>query len=266
MNDGLRDAGYAVLGLALLSWILTDRVSHAARRELKTAFPTAHFDICVTPRGLLGMTVGQAYKAKISGGGFSAEKLPFRIEPGGGTVAGIRHLELDLHDIVLRDLGVQTLKADIPFVKADAGRVLFDGHLRFRGAGEGTGTAVLSEGQIERFLAKKRPQFQDLKVKLTSGEALISGKVNVLLPGTPFEAKTSVGIQDGRYLNAVNATVKLGDKPVLPSLALQMQQIVNPIIDVDKDLGLGEWLYITSAEIGEGILTVRGRVHIPAKH
>ena len=266
MNDGLRDAGYAVLGLAMLSWILTDRVSHAARRELKSAFPSANFDIRITPRGLLGMTVGQAYRARISGGGFTAESLPFRIEPGGGAVAGIRHLELDLHDIVLRDLGVQTLTADIPFVKADATKAFFDGHLRFRGAQEGTGEAILTAEQIERYLAKKRPQFQELKIRLSQGEAFISGKTALLIPGSAFEAKATVGISEGRYLNAENPTVSLNGTPMPRTMAIQLLKTVNPIIDIDKDLGLGEWLYITSAEIAEGKLTVRGRIHIPVKH
>jgi hypothetical protein len=177
----------------------------------------------------------------------------------------VRHLELDFHDIVLHDLPVRSLNADVPFAKADAVRVLFDGHFRIRAAGVGSGTAVATSEGLRAFLTKTRPQFQDLQIKLVPGEAFVTAKAALFGPTTLIEARAKLAVADGRYLNAVDATVVLNGSPVSAAVTASLLRILNPVIDIERDLKLGKWLYVTGAEIGDGILTVRAKVTIPLK-
>lgn len=263
MNDTLKDAALALFGLWLFNWALTDRVEHAARRDLRAVIPNGRIDVKVEPRGLYGMVVGRAWRATISGGGFTAETLPFKLEPGGGLRATVRHLLLDLCDITLNDLPVKSLKADIPFVTLDGERALFSGHVTLRSAEEGRGVAVLTEEGLAQFLRKRRPQFQDLEIRLRHGEAQVRARTTLLAGPTLVEARTKIAVVEGRYLNAADATVLLNGREIPARLTESLLRNLNPILDVERDLRLSDWLYVTEAEIGDGILTVRARVTIP---
>ena len=265
MKDFLKGAGITLLGLVLFSGFAAERARYAARRDLERAIPGSSFQVSVVPRGFLGLAVGEVDSATVRGKGFAVQNLPFTVEPRGGLLARLRTLKLELSDISLRDLPVKTLTASIPRVQVDGFRVLFNGHFTIRGAESGTGVAVITAEGLREFMAKKRPEFRELTVKLTPGEALVSGHAAVFLGPTPLEARVKIGVSEGRYLNAADAIVKLNGKEIPALLTQRLLQGLNPIIDVDRDLGLGDWLYVTSAEVGEGILTVRGRVTIPRK-
>jgi len=263
VNDTLKDTALALFGLWLFNWVLTDRVEHAARRDLRAAIPNGRIDARVESRGLYGMVVGRAWRATISGGGFTTDTLPFRLEPGGGTRASVRHLTLDLHDIVVRDLPIRTLRADIPFVELDGTRVLFSGHVSLRAAGEGRGEAVLTAEGLTRFLSKQRPQFRNLEIRLVPGEARVRAETTFLAASSLVEGRAKIAIAAGRRLNAVDAKITLGGRELSAPLTETLLRTLNPIIDIERDLGLGDWLYVTDAEIGDGILTVRARVTLP---
>jgi hypothetical protein len=72
-------------------------------------------------------------------------------------------------------------------------------------------------------------------------------------------------VGEGRFLSAVGASVKVSGQEVPAVLTQHLLSALNPIIDVEHDLGLSDWLFVTSVEVGQGILTVRARVTIPVK-
>ena len=265
MKDVFKSAGITLIGLALFSAFAAERARYAARRDLERAIPGSAFQVSVRPRGALGLAFGEVESATIRGQRFTVQELPFRIEPRGGLLARLGTLKLELRDITLRDLPVRSLDASIPRVRVDGPRVLFNGHFTIRGAESGTGVAVITAEGLSEFMARKRPEFSDLAIKLIPGEALVSGRAAVFLGPTPLEARVKIGVTEGRYLNAAEAKVSISGRAVPERLTQRLLQSLNPIIDVDRDLGLSDWLYVTSAEVGEGILIVRARVTIPLK-
>src|SRR6185503_6229991 len=138
------------------------------------------------------------------------------------------------------NLPVQSLNADIPFVKADAARVVFDGHFRIRGAEEGSGIAIATSEGLRAFLTKTRPQFQDLQIKLIPGEAMVTAKAALFGPLATVEARAKLAVSEGRYLNAVDATVVLNGNPVPAAVTASLLKILNPVIDIERDLKLGK--------------------------
>ena len=265
MKDLLKGAGITLVGVAFFAGLASERARYSARRDLERAIPNSRFHVSVKPRGLLGMAVGRADSARIQGQGFAVDDLPFRVEPRGGVIARLERLKLDFRDIRIRALPVQALQAEIPRVDVDAARVLINGHFTIRGADAGVGWAVITEDGLREFIARKRPEFSELSVRLLPGEALVTGRATLLLAPAPIEARVKLGAADGRFLNAVGADVKVNGMPVPPPLTERLMQSLNPIIDVQRDLGLADWLYVTGVEVAEGILTVRARVTIPRK-
>ena len=265
MREFLKGTAWTLVGLAFFSGIASERARYAARRDLERAIPDSRFEVAIQPRGLLGYVTGDLESARITGRGFTIEQLPFTIEPRGGIHARLAKLELKLQDVSVRALPLQSLEAVIPGVRVDAARVLFNGHFTIRAAGEGIGEAVISESGLSQFIARKRPEFSDLNVTLQPGEALVRGRATLLIAPAPIEARVTLGVSEGRYLNAVEAAVKLNGQAVPAALTERLLQSLNPIIDVERDLGLGQWLYATGVAVEHGILKVRARVSIPLK-
>ncbi|MGC8667012.1 MAG: LmeA family phospholipid-binding protein [Chthonomonadales bacterium] len=265
MEDAVKDLGYALIGLALFSGLMTGRAQYAARRDLHHALPGAKLSVRVDSRGVFGMALGRAYRVRIEASDFGAASLPFTLEPGGGPTAEARHLQLHLRDIVLAGLPVKLLDADIPFVKVDAGRALFSGHLTLRSAEAGTGTAILTEDGLARFLASRHPELTNVRVVIGISGISVSARTGLLLGMADIEMQAGLAVREGRYLDAVSAKVSVGGREVPASLAARLLAVMNPVLDVERDLHLGDWLYVTGLELQQGAALVRARVTIPAK-
>jgi hypothetical protein len=55
----------------------------------------------------------------------------------------------------------------------------------------------------------------------------------------------------------------LNGRETAPAFAQTRANAINPVLDIDRDLGLAGFLYITEVEVGEGIVTIRGRATVP---
>jgi hypothetical protein len=265
MDDVVKDLGYAVIGLTLFSSLMTGRAQYAASRDLHRALPGANLNVRVDSRGVFGMALGQAYRVRIDGSHFGTATLPFALEPGGGPTAEARHLQLHLNDVVLAGLPVALLDADIPYVHVDAGRALFSGHLTLRSARPGTGIAVITEEGLAHFLASTRPQLADVRVSLGDQGISVRARTGLLLGMADVEVQAGLAVRQGRYLDAVDARVTVGGREVPTSLASRLMAMLNPVLDVERDLHLGDWLYVTGLVFQQGSVIVHARVTIPLR-
>src|SRR6185295_5508534 len=139
-----------------------------------------------------------------------------------------------------------------PSVTLDIIREIFDDRIVLRSAGEGTAVAVVNEPGLRSFILKKYPQYKDLVVRLTPGSAYLAARASVLGLPARVEATAGIGVREGRYLDAIDPVMKLNGKEAAPSLTLSILKTLNPVLDIDRDLGLGGYIYVTRAEIGQG--------------
>lgn len=265
MEDFAKHLGYALIGLAIFSGLMTGRAQYAASRDLRHALPGADVMVRVDSRGVLGMALGQAFRVRVDGSGFAATSLPFFIEPGGGPTAEARHLQLHLSNITLAGLPVRLLDADIPFVRVDATRALFSGHLTLRSAEPGKGTAILTEAGLARFLASRHPELTNVEVRIDLAGIAVRARTGLVLGSTEIEMRAGLQVRDGRYLDAVDPRVRVGGREVPEPLKTRLLAVMNPVLDVERDLHLGDWLYVTGLELRQGDVVVHARVTIPLK-
>jgi hypothetical protein len=262
-GEGIKDAAYVLIGLTFLSAFAQRRVEHAADRDIRREVHGGYVKTMVRSRGIFGLLVGESSTTRIAGAGFLTQDLPFKLEPGGGSRARVGKLELDFRDFTLRTLPLRSLRATIPAVTLDVNQALWNDRIVLRSAGEGTAVAVVDEAGLRMFVAQKYPQYKDLELRLTPGTASLSAQAALFGLPARVEATGGVQVRDGRYLDAVNTIMRLNGKEAAASLTQSIVRTLNPVLDIDKDLGLGGYIYMTRAEIGQGILTVFGRATIP---
>lgn len=263
MGDDLKDSAIALLGLALFAGFATHRAEHAIVHDLRSTLHGGTLRADVHPHGLLGLTIGRVDSVRVTGSGMSADDVPFRIFRGPGLRANTARLEFDLQDFTLHGTTVRRFTASFPAVSLDAGRAFFDERIILRKAGEGTASAEVAPAALTGFIEKKYPTLKQVEVEMHAGLVTVRGATSVLGAMQQIEATGRLVVRDGRYLDVAEPTVKLNGRLATPAFADNIAKSINPVVDFDKDLGLGRILAAETVEIGEGYAVVRGKAHVP---
>ncbi len=263
MNDLLKDVSVTLLSLALISGFARHRAEHAVISDMSRTISGGELYADVKPKGLLGLLVGQSKETIVWGKNNHADRTPFRIVRGPSIRAKVDLLKLDFTDITLRGVPVKLFHAEIPDVSLDLVRAMVDKRILIKSAGEGIARATVDQHGLEIFIAKKFPQITNPKVQLLDGRVRLQGKLSGFGPPSDIDAIGKLQIDEGKFANLVDTTILLNNKPVVGPFAQAMLKMVNPVIDVDKDLGLDGTFYAVSVEIANGIATVYGKVTVP---
>src|SRR5204862_8228495 len=80
---------------------------------------------------------------------------------------------------------------------------------------------------------------------------------------TRVEGHTRFKPVDGKFIHLTDSSFKLNGKEATPAMTQMLLGILNPVVDSDKDMGLGRFVYLTQVTVGEGTLTLKGRVRVP---
>jgi hypothetical protein len=263
MSDDLKNAAIAIFSLALFSGFATHRAEHAIVHDLRNTLRGGQLHADVRPHGLFGLVLGRFDTVRVTGSDLSADSVPFRILRGAGIRAHVSRLEFDLHNLTLRGTTVRRFTADFPAVSLDAGRALFDERIIIRRSGEGRASAEVSAEALAGFIVRKYPGLRQVKVTLTGGKATVAGAATVLGTVQQIEATGRLVTREGRYIDLVEPAAILNGKPAAPAFAANLARQVNPVVDFDNDLGLGDIFYAETVEIGEGAAVVTGRAFVP---
>jgi hypothetical protein len=263
MDDTLRDSATAVLGLLIFTGFLHHRAERAIVRDVSRTAVGGTFGARVDGRGLLGLAIGQADTVFVTGRHFRSEGFPFTVRRGEGIRAYVRTLRIDFTDFTLRGIPVRRFEARIPGTSIDAGRAFFDERIVMRTAGEGTAEAVVGPEALGAIFARKFPQYKNVRIRLRPGFVDVEADVSALGAPLKLESTSMVGLREGRYVVLESSVMKLNGKDASPQFVESVHKTVNPVLDTDKDLGLGAYFYARALEVSDGILTVRGAARMP---
>jgi hypothetical protein len=263
VRDELKDAAIVVFSLALLSGIARWRGEHALTHDLSRSLKGGHIETDIEPRGLLGLITGNSSVTTVRGRGFATDELPFRLQPAGRAKVHVSSLRFDFEDFRLKNLPVRRLTAEFPGVSLDAGKIAFDERIVIRRAGEGKAEAVVGADALQQFIARKYAMLKDVQVRLTSGWAEVAATAPILGGSTRVEGRCRFAPVEGKYIHAAEASFRLNGKDATEAMTKMLLGMLNPIVDSDKDMGLGKFVYLTEVMVGEGNLTLRGRVRVP---
>ena len=222
------------------------------------------FEVKVQPT-LLGGLTGELESATISGSGFTLDELPLFTEPERSKSGKIGELRLRLTDFTLRRLKVAELQANIPDCRYDFGLAKREGLIRLSQSGEGQGFVKLREEDLAQYLMKKFREIKRCTVKLDGNTVWVEGYGEFIIVNTEFAVIADLGVEDGTKLVLKNAKVFFdwlrADGPAVEGLL----KTLNPVVDLQKDLGLFDAVYVEKIKIQKGILTASGRTKIPVK-
>lgn len=265
MDDLFKNLALGFFGLTVLHGGLEERMQHDATRQVREAFQqTGRVRTVAHPRGLFGAYVNDLWAVDIYGDHLRCERLPFYIYRRGGWKGSIRHLRLHLTDFTLAGLTVERFEADVPFVKYDLGHAFYKGRLVFRGAERGEAKVEISAGNLRSFLMNKfKTILSDVEVWVQNRKPYLSGRIRLLGSIFPFTATGTLIVREGRTLELTDALVRLNGSVVDKATTEGILKLVNPVLDLRNDLKMDSFLSLTAVEIGERLLTVRGRVTIP---
>lgn len=263
MNDTLKDAAVALFSLFVLSGIVNHRVNRAAEIDLRRTLRGGEVHASVRPDGVFGLLAGQSSSARIRASGFHSDRLPFIIQHGAGLRAHVRRLDLEFQDFTLRDAPVKRFFASLPKVSIDIGSAFIRERIVIRTAGEGTAVATVDSEGMQRFIQKKYPDFMNVQVTLTPGFVSVAADMPILGAVSRVEMRGRLTHREGRLLEISEPVMLLNGRETAPAFAQARVNAINPVLDIECDLGLAGFLYITEVEVGEGIVTIRGRATVP---
>jgi hypothetical protein len=266
MDDTLRNLAIGLFAFLGLHGGLHERARRAAERQVSDAFAgQGSIHAVVAPRGFFGLETNDLYEVDIDASDIQTDRIPFFIYPRSGWKGDIRYLRLRLRHFVLRNIPIREFRAVLPHVTYDLGHALYRSRLVLRGAGAGRATVILgSEGLLAFIRNKKRFQqtLSDVEVAFQNNKILVSGKASVAPFGTlPFSASGALIAREGRYLDLdpSHTVIKLNGIIAPDSLL----NLINPVVDIDEDLGLKGYFQVENVVVVGDQLIVSGISTLP---
>lgn len=214
---------------------------------------------------MFGGVDGSLHSATITASGFGLNELPLFTEPERSKSGKIDVLRLRLTDFTLRKLRVADLQADIPDCRYDFGLAKTDGQIRLSQSGIGDGQVTLREKDLADYIVRKYREIKECTVKLEGDTVWVEGYGEFLIVNTRFAVIAQIGIQDGTKLMLVNTRVYFDWLPAEPEAVAGILKIMNPIVDLKKDLGLFDAVDVQRVKIRGGTLTAWGKTKIPIR-
>jgi hypothetical protein len=241
---------------------LTAEFERAAAREIASGLEGKP-KVRVRTRASWGVVAGELVAVRIEASGFQTRELPFFTETRRSRAGKIGRVELSLKDFSLRGLTVKSLEATIPRCRYDRTLALTRKRFRLSESGEGRGTVQVEAAALTRFALTKFKGISQLAMTLENGRCLVEGEGDFFLFRGKFRADGRLASPDGRTLELVDATISLNDAPSTPALSQAVMKVLNPILDLDRDLGLYGALLVETIRLERGVLRAEGKARIP---
>jgi hypothetical protein len=211
----------------------------------------------------LGGINGHLSRATIRASDFSAESIPFFVDTRRTKRGKLDRLVLELSNFKLRQLEVAQLVATIPACRYDLGTAQRRRQFRLSRSGIGEGTVTITEEALNRFILAKYPNIQTCDLHLANGWATLTGRGKILLFDADFRVHARLTTPDGYQIHLAEASITLDGKILEPAAIQSMLKVMNPVIDLNRDLGLEHAMRITKLTIRPGELVASGRAQIP---
>lgn len=260
-----------LLGLAgglLFGGELVRDFERAAARDVRSklvAESGREIKVKVTAKTSLGSAFGNVGSVRIAARQFSTPGLPLFTEPERSQKGRLGRLFLDLSDFRLGELRVESLTAEIPNCRFDFSLAVSKKQFRLSKSGLGTGEVRLRAEDLAAFILKKYSEVKTCTVQFAGGKAIVEGDGELLLLQTKFRVEARLTPTSPTQLSLTDATMTFDGRPADDASRQVLLETLNPVVDLDKDLGLLDAMAIESVTAENNELTVRGKTKIPLR-
>jgi hypothetical protein len=204
-------------------------------------------------------------RAIIRASNFSTNGLPLFTEPESSKRGRLRNLRLELRDFVLSGLRVASLEADIPECRFDWQRAVSKKLIRLSQSGVGTGRVRLLEDDLEAWILRKFREIKRIDVRLDRNRVWVKGFGEFVVIQTEFEVIAKLIPVDGTKLMLAEAKVFFDGLIADEAVRDLVLNTLNPVVDLDKDLGLHGAVQVEEISMQNGVLEAWGKTKIPNK-
>lgn len=241
------------------------RFEHRAADEISSRLSGEHRKVELRSHihGLFGFAKGDLSWGEIRASAFETPALPLFVEPDRPQSGHLGTLRLRLSDFRLAGLRVDQLQADIPECRYDFGLARREGKVRLSKAGIGSGSVELRQEDLGAFVSKKFREIKRAEVVLDSSGVTVSGYAEFILFKTNFVARCQLGIEGESRLVLTSAKIEFDGRPADPVGAEVLLKALNPVVDLDADLGLHGALRLRAIKLSQGRIRAEGLATIP---
>jgi hypothetical protein len=166
----------------------------------------------------------------------------------------------------LRGLRAERAIAFIPEVYYDKSLALRKRIFRLSATGIGACEIVVNETDLAAYILRKyAPYIREVSVQITAEQTIVQGVAALFVGEVRFKAVGKLAPRDGRYLDLAEVRIEIEGANLPAESANLLRQFLNPIIDIERDLGLYDGLAIDTVLSELGKMRALGRVWIPER-
>ena len=215
----------------------------------------------VGPEGL----VGDLHSVTIRASDFATDGLPLYTEPHRSTKGLVRSLRIELTNFSLTGLPVRRLSAEIPDCRFDFALAMRRRQIRVTRSGTGVAEVEVGEKDLEQFIRQKYTMIQRVSVRVDRDKVIVEGFGNFLRLPTEFWVAARLEASEGTKLVLSHARVLLNGKPAEPAFVDALLKVLNPVIDLNRDLKLADAIRVDQVIQRDGALRAKGAIQIPVR-
>lgn len=208
---------------------------------------------------------GHVKSASILAEKFSLEELPLWTEPERSKAGRLDLLRLELKDLTLKGLQIEELSAEIPNSRFDLNEVLNHGRIRLSQSGVGSGRVKIREEALAAWITRKYPEIKRCKVQVKQDVVWVEGYGEFLIVKSDFAVIAKLRSPDGNKLELHDAKIYFNWQRADPFAAKTLLDLLNPVVDLNQDLGLASAVKVEGIRCRDGVLEAWGAAQIPVK-
>lgn len=238
-------------------------IERTAAREIQQRVGGGEIRVKIEP-DYGGLSQGRLKKLTVYAKNFTLNGLPFTLEPERPQSGLIKQFILLMENANLRGLRAETACATIPDIAYDKSLALSKRIFRLSATGTGACEIVVNERDLAAYILRKyAPAIRSVEVQITPEQTTVQGSMLLLTSEVRFRAVGKLAPRDGRYLDLAEVQIQIEGANLPPQSANLLRQFLNPIIDIDRDLGLHDGMQIDEVVSEPGKMKAKGKVWIP---
>lgn len=256
--------------LAVIAIVLTlgrgavREIEKSAEREIRERIG-GQVSVRIEFDGARGFTEGKLKRLIVHAEDFTLDGFPFTLEPERPKSGHIRKFVMYLRDARLRGLRAETAWAEIPDIYYDKQLALKRRIFRLSATGKGPAEIVVNQADLADYIRRKyAPYIPQASVEITPSETRVEGAIVFLASEVRFRAVGVLKPREGRYLDLAEAQIEIEGTELPPQAVELLRQWLNPIVDIDRDLGIYDGLYVDSIVSETGRMRAVGTSWIPS--
>lgn len=206
---------------------------------------------------------GDVYSVHLAASDFTTEGLPLYTEPKRSKKGRIGTLTIEMRDFELSHLRVRRFDCQLKDSRFDFSLAVRKRQMRLSRSGEGMGEVEVDQEALADFIRFKFPEVKQVKVTLDRGQIVVEGDGQFLFLTTHFWIAAKLEPVGGDKMALMFPRLLVDGKPADDASRDALLGILNPVVDLTRDLRLYGAIDVKSIEIRPGRLIARGPTRIP---